>query len=264
MFKRTLFFAYGAASYALFLCTFLYAIGFIGNIMVPKSIDSGMQEPLVKAILIDTALLTLFALQHSIMARKWFKRAWTRIIPHPIERSTFVLATCAAMITMFWQWRPLGGVIWDIGSDTGRLVMMSLYAFGFGLVLVSTFLIDHFDLFGMRQVWLELTGKPYTHQPFQINSLYRYVRHPLYLGFMIAFWAAPTMTAARLFFAVVTTAYILTAIRFEEKDLITDHGDAYIYYQGMVPMIVPSTPSPRQQRQIELLNAKTASSFPTA
>lgn len=253
MIKRLFFFAYGASAYLLFVLTFLYAIGFIGNVWTPKSIDTGAQEPLAKAIIIDTGLLTIFALQHSIMARKWFKQAWTRIVPQPIERSTYVLATCAALGLMFWQWRPLGGVLWDIQNEVGRMMVMNLYWFGFALVLVSTFLIDHFDLFGLRQVWLALIGKEYTHHAFQIRALYRYVRHPLYLGFLIAFWAAPTMTAARLFFALVTTAYILTAIRFEEKDLVADHGQAYSLYQGMVPMILPTMPTKSVSQRVEMI-----------
>ncbi|MDX2269264.1 MAG: hypothetical protein NW208_14245 [Bryobacter sp.] len=240
MLKRISIFAYGTVAYVFFLATFLYAIGFIGNLGVPKSIDSPADNtPLGLAVLINAGLLTVFALQHSIMARAWFKEKWTRIVPMEMERSTFVLATCAALGLLYWQWRPLGGEIWNIQDQNARMAILGLYGFGFALVLVSTCLIDHFDLFGMRQVWLALQGKPYTHHRFQIKSLYRYVRHPLYLGFVIAFWAAPTMTAARLFFALITTAYIVTAIQFEESDLVRQHGNPYARYRSMVPMLIP-------------------------
>jgi methanethiol S-methyltransferase len=185
-------------------------------------------------------LLALFALQHSIMARPWFKRAWTRFVPEPVERSTYVLFSSAAMLLMFWLWQPIGGVIWDVGTGMARTIVLGIYATGLLLVLLSTFLINHFDLFGLRQVWLYLMGRPYTHLEFRTPFFYKFVRHPLYVGWLLTFWAAPVMTAAHLFFAVMTTAYILVAIRFEEADLVSLHGEKYRKYRNEVPMIVPS------------------------
>ena len=236
---RVMSFLYGAASYGLFFVTFLYAIGFVGNLAVPKSIDSPAQGPLGVALLVNTVLLTVFALQHSIMARPGFKRAWTRIIPKQLERSTFVLCASLALDLMFWQWRPLGGVIWNIEDPAVRGVLHAAFAFGWTLVLVATFLINHFDLFGLRQVWLHLRKRDYAPLRFGTPGPYRFVRHPLYLGFIIAFWAAPTMTITHLFFAIVTTAYIMVAIRLEERELVAEHGSRYAAYRQMVPMIVP-------------------------
>jgi protein-S-isoprenylcysteine O-methyltransferase Ste14 len=238
MLGRIMIFAYGLVCYLVFFGTFLYAIGFIGNLVVPKAIDSGREGPLVEALLIDAALLGLFAIQHSLMARKWFKRAWTRLVPEAAERSTYVLFSSLALILLFWQWRPLGGTIWRVESPAGQAVLYGLFAFGFLLVLVSTFLINHFDLFGLRQVYLYLRGKEYTPLRFGTPGPYRYVRHPLYLGWLFAFWSTPTMTAAHLVFAVATTAYILIAIQFEERDLVRDHSD-YSSYRKQVPMIIP-------------------------
>jgi protein-S-isoprenylcysteine O-methyltransferase Ste14 len=218
----------------------LYAIGFLGNFAVPKSIDSGPEGPVVAAVAIDAALLAAFALQHSIMARPWFKRMWTRIVPEPAERSTYVLFSSLALLLMFWQWRPIGGVVWSLDGEIAETVMLSLYATGLLIVLLSTFLINHFDLFGLRQVWLYMTRRPYTQLEFRIPLLYRYVRHPLYVGWLLTFWAAPVMTSAHLFFAVMTTAYILVAIRFEEADLVTLHGDKYQQYRKEVPMLIPA------------------------
>ena len=238
--RRMLAFAYGVASYGAFFGTFLYAIGFLGNFGVPKSIDSGPEGSVAAALAIDGALLTLFALQHSIMARPWFKRAWTRFVPEPVERSTYVLFSSAAMLLMFWLWQPIGGVVWDVGNGMARTIVFAIYAIGLLLVLLSTFLINHFDLFGLRQVWLHLMGRPYTHLEFRTPFFYRFVRHPLYVGWLLTFWAAPVMTAAHLFFAVMTTAYILVAIRFEEADLVSVHGEKYRKYRNEVPMIVPA------------------------
>lgn len=237
--KRVLAFAYGSACYAVFFATLLYAIGFLGNFGVPKSIDSGRQGSIAAALLIDGGLLALFALQHSIMARPWFKRAWTRFVPEPVERSTYVLFSSAALLLMFWQWRPIGGVIWHV-SGIAWLIVSAVYAKGLAIVLLSTFLINHFDLFGLRQVWLYLVGRPYTPLVFRTPFFYRYVRHPLYVGWLLTFWAAPTMTVAHLFFAVMTTAYIFVAIRFEEADLVSMHGERYQQYRQEVPMIVPA------------------------
>ena len=239
MLTRTLFFAYGAVSYLIFFGTFLYAIGFIGNIGVPTSLDRAPRDPWLVALAVNAGLLALFAVQHSVMARPWFKRRWTRIVPKPIERSTYVLFSSLALILLFWQWRPLGGVVWSVEDPVGRAVLYGLFAFGWGLVLVATFLIDHFDLFGLRQVWLYLIGKPYTARELCTPWLYRYVRHPLYVGWFFAFWATPTMTISHLVFAVATTAYILIAIQFEERDLVREHGAAYEDYRRRVPMLIP-------------------------
>ena len=239
MLKRTLFFAYGSISYLIFVATFLYAICFIGNFGVPRTLDGPPRGSLGVSFAIDVGLLALFAVQHSVMARKWFKDWWTRIIPRPIERSTYVLFSSLALILLFTQWWPLGGVIWSVEDPTGRLVLRGLFAFGWGLVLVSTFLINHFDLFGMRQVWRYLLGQPYNTLRFGTPGLYRLVRHPLYLGWLFTFWMTPVMTVAHLLFSVATTAYILVAIRFEERDLVREHGDSYEDYRRTVPMLVP-------------------------
>ena len=238
--KRISAFAYGAACYGAFLVTFLYAVGFLGNFGVPKSIDSGPEGSMTASLAIDGALLALFAVQHSVMARPWFKRAWTSLVPEPVERSTYVLFSSAAMLFMFWQWRPIGGVVWDMSGGTAEAVILGFYAAGLMIVLLSTFLINHFDLFGMRQVYLYLVNRPYTHLEFRTPFFYRYVRHPLYVGWLLTFWSAPVMTVAHLFFAIMTTAYILVAIRFEEADLITVHGQKYERYRQQVPMIVPA------------------------
>jgi methanethiol S-methyltransferase len=237
--KRTLVFLYGVAAYALFFATFLYAFGFVGNILVPKSIDSPPAIPFVEALLIDAALLSLFALQHSIMARQWFKRMLTRVIPEPAERATYVLFSSLALILLFWQWQPLGGTIWQIENSAGVAAMYAGFALGWLIVLVSTFMINHFDLFGLRQVVLYLMKRPYTALRFGTPIFYKYVRHPLYFGWLLAFWCTPVMTSAHLFFAVMTTGYILVAIQFEERDLIRQHGDSYRAYRNRVPMILP-------------------------
>jgi protein-S-isoprenylcysteine O-methyltransferase Ste14 len=241
MFKRILFFAYGVFSYLIFFGTFLYAVGFIGNFGVPTTLDGAARGSFVLNLLINAGLLTLFAAQHSIMARKWFKDWWTRLVPKPVERSTYVLFSSLALILLFWQWRPLGGVVWSVESPAGVIVLRSLFAFGWLLVLASTFLINHFDLFGLRQVWLHLLGKPYEPLKFRTPALYRLVRHPLYVGWFFAFWMTPVMTFAHLLFAVATTAYILLAIQFEERDLVREHGESYEAYRRAVPMLVPFT-----------------------
>jgi protein-S-isoprenylcysteine O-methyltransferase Ste14 len=238
---RILLFGYGVASYLVFFATFLYAIGFIGNFGVPRTLDGAPTEPLAKALAINVGLLGLFAVQHSVMARKWFKDWWTRIVPPPVERSTYVLFSSVALILLFWQWQPLGGQIWSVENPAAVLALRVLFAFGWGLVLVSTFLINHFDLFGLRQVWLHLLGRPYTSLQFGTPGPYRLVRHPLYVGWFFAFWMTPTMTLSHLLFAVMTTAYILVAIRFEESDLVRDHGEAYEEYRRRVPMLIPSS-----------------------
>lgn len=236
--SKAIAFVYGVGSYLLFFVTFLYAAGFVGNFAVPKSLDSVPTDPLATALLIDVALLGLFAIQHSVMARPAFKRVLTRIVPAPLERSTYVLASSVALILLFWQWRPLGGVIWDVQHPAGRAVFQGAFAFGWLLVLVATFLINHFDLFGLRQVWLHLRGREYQGLRFRTPGPYRLVRHPLYVGWLFAFWATPTMTATHLLFAVATTAYILIAIRLEEHDLINLHPE-YADYRKRVPMLIP-------------------------
>ena len=239
MAARILFFVYGCAAYLLFLATFLYAIAFIGGFAVPVKLDGPATTPFLTALLIDAALLGVFAVQHSVMARPWFKRWWTQIVPWSIERSTYVLFASLALDLLFWQWRPLGGVVWDVQQPWLRAAIWTVFAYGWLQVLVMTFLIDHFDLFGLRQVWLHLIGRQYTRVKFATPAPYRMVRHPLYLGFMLAFWAAPTMSVTRLVFAVATTAYMLIAIQFEEHDLVHEHGASYEDYRRRVPMIVP-------------------------
>jgi protein-S-isoprenylcysteine O-methyltransferase Ste14 len=240
MLKRILFFVYGVVCYLAFLGTFLYAIGFIGDFGVPTTLDGPATGPLTAALAVNTTLLGLFAVQHSVMARAWFKQRWTRIVPRPIERATYVLFSSAALILLFWQWRPMGGEVWSVTSPSVAVVLRGLFAFGWTLVLVSTFLIDHFDLFGLRQVWLYLRGTPYTPRQFVTPGLYRLVRHPLYVGWFFAFWMTPTMTLAHLLFAVATTSYILIAIQFEEHDLVREYGKLYEEYRRRVPMLVPS------------------------
>jgi protein-S-isoprenylcysteine O-methyltransferase Ste14 len=237
--KRVLFFLYGSVVYFIFLGTFLYAAGFVGNFLVPKSIDSAAGGPLVEALLINSALLGLFALQHSIMARRGFKKWWTKIIPQPIERSTFVLFASAALILMYIFWRPIGGTVWHIENETVQIILYAACALGWLTVLVTTFLINHFELFGLQQVWNYLKNKKSNSQKFVTPGPYKMIRHPLYFGFILAFWATPTMTVAHLFFAIMTTAYILVAIQLEEKDLITEHGEKYTAYKKSVPMLLP-------------------------
>jgi methanethiol S-methyltransferase len=239
MMKRIGFFLYGCVSYLIFFGTFLYAVGFIGNFIVPHTLDGVSNVPVAQAVAINAGLLALFAVQHSVMARRWFKELWTRIVPQPLERSTYVLFSSAALILLFSQWQPIGGVVWSVEDPLGVIVLRSLFAFGWALVLFSTFLINHFDLFGLRQVWLYLRGREYSALPFKTPGPYRLVRHPLYVGWLFAFWMTPTMTIAHLLFAVTTTLYILVAIQFEERDLIHFHGDAYRRYKRAVPMMIP-------------------------
>ena len=240
MLKRILFFAYGAAAYLLFLATFLYAIAFVGGFAVPRQLDGPLTGSLPAAIAIDLALLAVFAVQHSVMARRWFKERWTQVIPWTIERSTYVLCASLALLLLFWQWRPLGIVVWSVESDAGRALLWTLFATGWATVLVVTFLINHFDLFGLRQVWLPLVGRTYKPVTFVTPRPYRHVRHPLYFGFLLAFWMTPHMTLAHLLFAIATTAYVVLAIQFEERDLIAEHGAAYREYRRRVPMLLPS------------------------
>ena len=241
MLKRVVCFVYGAAAYAVFLGTFLYAIGFIGNIAVANSIDATPGAPLGRALLIDTLLLGVFAVQHSVMARQWFKRGLTKLLPEAVERSTYVLLSSLALILMFWKWEPIGGTVWSIESPAGRMLMWGAYAVGWKIVLAATFLINHFDLFGMRQVTLFLLGRKYEPLAFRTPGLYKMVRHPLYVGWVMVFWSTPVMTSAHLLFAVMTTAHILVAIQFEERDLKRMHPE-YAAYAQRVPMMIPSLP----------------------
>jgi len=236
--KRILIFLYGVASYAVFFATFLYAVGFIGNFGVPKSLDSPRDGALGNALAVDLGLLALFAVQHSVMARPAFKRWWTRIIPAAAERSTYVLFSSLALILLFYYWQPLGGSIWSMTSPAAVAAMYGSFVAGWALLLYVTFLIDHFDLFGLRQVWLELRGRPYTPVPFVTPWLYRQVRHPLYIGWLMIVWATPAMTVTHALFAGMCTAYILVAIRFEERDLVHFHPE-YEEYRRRVPMLLP-------------------------
>lgn len=234
-------FLFGTIAYLMFLVTFLYAIGFIGNFGVPKTMDSPSEMPWLNALLIDAGLLSLFAVQHSVMARPFFKRFLTRFIPVSAERSTYVLASSLALMFLFWQWQPIGGTIWTVESTLGRAVLYAGYAFGWSIVLITTFVINHFDLFGLRQVWRELQGQPQSKLRFVTPALYRMVRHPLYVGWLAVFWSTPDMTATHLFFAIMTTAYILVAIQLEERDLMKEHPE-YAAYRKQVPMIIPGFP----------------------
>jgi methanethiol S-methyltransferase len=230
---------YGIFCYLVFLASFLYAIAFLGDFGVPRTIDSGLQGSIGHALAINAGLLALFALQHSIMARSWFKRAWTRIIPPAAERSTYVLLSSLALILLFWQWRPIGGSVWQVDNELGSMAIYWVYAGGWMLLLLATFLINHFDLFGLRQVYLRFRGQEYTGLPFRTPGLYRVVRHPIYLSWLCIFWATPRMTIAHLVFALATTAYILIAIQLEERDLIRAYGEAYRRYKRQVPSILP-------------------------
>jgi methanethiol S-methyltransferase len=237
--KRVLVLSYGVVSYVVCLGVFLYLAAFIGNLWVPRSMDSTPIAPLGWALLIDTLLISLFGLQHSVMARPAFKRWWTKFVPAPIERSTYVMFTNAAMILLFAFWRPMGGTVWEVQNPAGRAALWTLYALGWLAVLATTFLINHFDLFGLRQVWLYFRGKPYTHIGFRTPGPYQFVRHPLYVGWITAFWATPTMTLTHVVFALGLTTYIVIAIPFEERNLIQYHGKNYADYRRRVPMLIP-------------------------
>jgi protein-S-isoprenylcysteine O-methyltransferase Ste14 len=234
--------AYGVFCYVMFLGIFVYAIGFIGNFIVPVSLDSAPRGTLINAVIVNLLILAVFAIQHSGMARPTFKQWWTKYIPEPIERSTYVLCSNLAMILFYWQWQPMEGVVWDIQNGVGRVALTFVFACGWATILATTFLINHFDLFGLRQVWLHFRGQSYTQLEFGAPGLYRYVRHPLYVGWLMVFWGAPTMSSAHLLFALATTGYILFAIQLEERNLV-DFLPGYANYRSRVPMLVPKFPS---------------------
>jgi protein-S-isoprenylcysteine O-methyltransferase Ste14 len=246
---------YGFVAYLTFLVAVLYAIGFVGNLVVPKTIDSGETVPTMQALAVNLALLTLFAVQHSVMARPGFKRWWTRFVPKSVERSTYVLLASLVLLLVFWQWRPMPAVVWNLPYPRLIAALTALSFFGWLVVFTSTFLINHFELFGLHQVANNLTGRPMPLPRFRAPLLYGFVRHPLYLGFIIAFWATPTMTVGHLVFAAVTTLYILAAIQLEERDLIDVFGDEYRSYRTRVPMLLPlqkSAPEAEAVRRIQI------------
>lgn len=237
--RRTAILLYGVVCYLIFFGTFLYALGFVGNVLVPKSIDTGIESSWPLALAINTGLLGLFAVQHSVMARPRFKRWLTRFIPRSAERSTYVLASSIVFIALFWAWRPMGATIFSVEGETARALVMTIYFAGAGLVLYATFLIDHFDLFGLRQVVLQFRGQAYEEKQFMTPSLYKHIRHPLYVGWFIVFWATPEMTLGHLLMAIGTTGYILIAIVFEERDLSDALGARYRAYRERTPMFIP-------------------------
>ncbi|KMV21601.1 methanethiol S-methyltransferase [Mycobacterium heckeshornense] len=245
--NRTLAISYGVVSYLIFTLSFLYAIGFVGDIVVPRTVDHAITAPVGQAVVVNSLLLGLFAVQHSVMARPAFKRWWTRFVPQPVERSTYVLFASLVLLLLYWQWRPMPAQIWDVRSPAARVAVWAVFWIGWLIVFASTFMVSHFDLFGLRQVYLAWRGEPYTDIGFRSPLLYRVVRHPLMLGFIIALWAIPTMTAGHLLFAAASTAYILIALQFEERDLVAALGAQYRDYRRRVPMLLP-VPRPRHPR----------------
>ncbi len=238
--KRALVLGYGIFCYLTFLATLAYLFGFFGNVVVPRSIDVGPTAPVLLALAGNVMLMALFGLQHTIMARPAFKGWWTRFVPTEIERSTYVLLTNVTLALLFWFWRPIEVSVWQVTNGFGAGILTGLFYLGWLIVLVATILLNHFELFGLRHVWLFFRGRPYTPLPFEKPLFYGYVRHPLYVGWLLAFWATPTMSAGHLLFAVIGTAYILIAIRFEERNLLEQHGSAYAEYRRTVPMLIPA------------------------
>ncbi|WP_297699006.1 methanethiol S-methyltransferase [Mycobacterium sp.] len=245
--KRFLIVGYGVAAYLLFLAAFLYLVAFLGNFWVPRTVDHGLSAPIGQAVLVNIVLLAVFAVQHSIMARPSFKAWWTRLVPASIERSTYVMLSNVVLVLLYWQWRTMPAVVWDVRLPAGRLVLWTLFWLGWAIALAATFMVSHFDLFGLRQVFLAWRGKPYTHIGFHARMLYRVVRHPLMLGFVIVFWAVPTMTAGHLLFSVAMTGYILVATHLEEHDLVEALGEQYRDYRRRVPMLLPLGRRPRRE-----------------
>lgn len=244
--RRIVGFVYGVACYAIFFVTFLYLIAFLANFMVPKGIDGGIPTAAGAAVLVDLGLIALFGMQHSIMARPAFKKRLTAFLPESVERSTFVLASSLALIVLYWQWRPLTQTIWSVESPLWQTVLWALLLSGFGIVLLSTFVIDHFDLFGLRQVWLELAGKTYRHLPFRVTYFYKFIRHPIYLGLLLGIWFTPKMTLGHLLFALGMSVYILIGIHYEERDLEMFLGEDYRRYKQRVPMLIPGFGPPHE------------------
>lgn len=243
-----LFFIYGLVAYLLFFAAILYGIGFVADWVVPKGIDDGAVVPPATAIAVNVMLLLLFAVQHNVMARPWFKDWWMRFVPSPIERSTFVALASLILLVLYWQWRPMPAIVWEVDNAAGRGILWTLYFAGWALVFYSSSVIDHFELFGLKQVWSQLQGREHVSTPFSERSLYRWVRHPLMLGFIMAFWAAPTMSQGRLLFATVTTLWILIAIHIEERDLIAILGEPYRRYRERTPMLLPLPPRSDQNQ----------------
>jgi protein-S-isoprenylcysteine O-methyltransferase Ste14 len=237
--KRAIYFTYGAVAYAVFFGSLLYLIGFVTGFVVPKWINSGPESPLATAILINLGLVALFGVQHSVMARPTFKRWFTRFVPKEIERSSYVLIGSLILFLTYWQWRPIDIVIWNVTNESARTALYAACLGGFGLVVITTFLINHFDLFGLRQVWLQLRKKAYTAIGFKTPGPYKHVRHPLYVGWLSAFWFTPHMTVGHLLFAVANTAYILIAIYYEERNLVDQHGQQYVQYRQRTPKLIP-------------------------
>jgi protein-S-isoprenylcysteine O-methyltransferase Ste14 len=244
--RRIFGFLYGMTCYAIFFVTFLYLIAFVANFVVPKGIDDGVPITTGAALLINLGLIALFGIQHSVMARPAFKKRLTAFLPESVERSTFVLASSLVLIILYWQWRPLPQVVWSVESSMWQTILWGLLLAGFGIVLLSTFIIDHFDLFGLRQVWLGLFNRTYRHPSFRVTYFYKFVRHPLYLGLLLGFWSTPLMTLGHLIFAMGMSVYILIGVHFEERDLQLFLGEDYRRYKQRVPMLIPSLGKPHE------------------